>query len=358
MIPSSDPSLSSVDLVRPYKARGYKDIGIVSTRHIKKGHINQSFTRPTTVFLKPTMFTKHLIFIAAVLAIGSSANCIHGTELHKRELLPGGKVKVSSFGYTGLQGPLNWAGLSEKNFACSTSSNQSPINIDQAVGLASKTPEMHIEDVKSAEFENLGSTVEVLVNGTTDFGIPWKMSQFHFHTPAEHRIDEEFFPLEMHMVHTAAGVYIPLVPQIDEGDANLIDIDGSGKVLVVAVLFQLTEDGSTTELLTAVTKNIAHIATPGDVTETGPLHFGKVIDHVQSKRNYQYGGSLTTPPCTENVTFLISRTPMPVNVATFNKMKKVIKFNARYSQNAPNHINLLQNIVIEHCGPSPQNFTV
>lgn len=140
----------------------------------------------------------------------ASANCIHGTSLHRREEGPGGTVKVSSFGYTGLLGPLNWAGLAPENSACVTSSNQSPVNIDDTISLATEAPVILIPSVEAAEFENLGSTIEVIVNGTTTVGgTKFDLKQFHFHTPSEHRIAEEYFPLEVHMVHEAAGT-IPL----------------------------------------------------------------------------------------------------------------------------------------------------
>lgn len=155
------------------------------------------------------MYTKQLILIAATLASHlASASCIHGTSLHKRVEGPGGTVEVSDFGYTGLLGPLNWAGISPENSACATSTVQSPINIDKTILLATEAPVIAIQSVKAAEFENLGTTVEVIVNGTTTFaGTEFALRQFHFHTPSEHRIAEEYFPLEVHMVHEAAGTF-------------------------------------------------------------------------------------------------------------------------------------------------------
>ena len=48
----------------------------------------------------------------------------------------------------------------------------------------------------------------MIVNGTATFdGTNYALKQFHFHTPSEHRIDEEYFPLEMHMVHQATGPF-------------------------------------------------------------------------------------------------------------------------------------------------------
>jgi carbonic anhydrase len=65
---------------------------------------------------------------------------------------------------------------------------------------------MQINNIDSCDFENLGSTVEVIAGGITEFANKhYNLKQFHFHSPSEHRINEEYFPLEMHMVHEAAG---------------------------------------------------------------------------------------------------------------------------------------------------------
>lgn len=268
------------------------------------------------------MYTKAILAIALAISPLAHASCLHGTSLLKREVQSGGKVKVSEFGYTGLLGPLNWAQLAPGNSACATSKVQSPINIDSSIPLAAEVPKINFPSVEAAEFENLGSTVEVIVNGTTNFGgKDFSLKQFHFHTPSEHRIAEEYFPVEMHMVHEAA--------------------DGSGAIAVIAVTFDISET-STTDLLTQATKNIKEIATPGTVTETGPLDFTQLVDHITRNGLFQYTGSLTTPPCAEGLTFLVTQHPLPINVATFNNMKSVIKFNSRYTQNTPGESNLIE----------------
>ncbi|KAF9255523.1 hypothetical protein L218DRAFT_883926, partial [Marasmius fiardii PR-910] len=53
-------------------------------------------------------------------------------------------------------------------------------------------------------------------------------------------------------------------------------------------------------------------------------------------------GSLTAPPCTEGIKFVISSKPLPVNVRTYNIMKSVMKFNARPIQNTLGGPNVLQ----------------
>ncbi|GLB39273.1 putative carbonic anhydrase [Lyophyllum shimeji] len=248
-----------------------------------------------------------------------TAPLVHGTYQHNAT------HPASNFTYTGETGPLAWASLSPANRACSTSKHQSPINLSpsNATGItfAKSRPNVSIPDVERADLENLGSTLQVFVNGTTSFeGKQYKLAQFHFHTPSEHRIEEEYFPLEAHFVHQAAA----------------------GARLVLAVLFELTPDGNTTQLLTSVTRNISAVALPGSLAHTGPLHFQPLLAHFHSAPLYRYEGSLTTPPCSEGVTWLVARDPLPLDVKTWLAFKKVMRFNARYTQNTPGRENLIE----------------
>jgi carbonic anhydrase len=74
-------------------------------------------------------------------------------------------------------------------------------------GFASEAINFNIPDVKSAKFENIGTNVEVVItNGTLWVGNKeYKLEQFHFHTPGEHRFFEEFYPMELHFVLQASG---------------------------------------------------------------------------------------------------------------------------------------------------------
>ncbi|KAJ7065588.1 alpha carbonic anhydrase [Mycena amicta] len=255
--------------------------------------------------------------LAGALASSATANCLHGTTFSPREE---GTVAISKFGYTGLQGPLNWAGLDTANSACRTGRTQSPISIDDSIPKAKSAPKVEIASVEEAEFENLGTTLEVVIEGKTTFeGKEFTLKQFHLHTPSEHRIRDEYFPLEMHMVHQAE----------DES------------IAVIAVPFQLSEDGSTTSLLTAAIENLADVTSPGTATKTAPLDFTELIRTIEEGPLFQYTGSLTTPPCKEGLTFLVLENPLPLNVKTYNALKNVIKFNARYTQNNLGDDNLL-----------------
>lgn len=84
--------------------------------------------------------------------------------------------------------------------------NKSLTDPDSTIEKATSPPKIHIAKIEHAKFENLGTTVEVIANGTTEFGNKtFNLKQFHFHSPSEHRINEEHFPLEMHMVHQFTG---------------------------------------------------------------------------------------------------------------------------------------------------------
>ena len=109
---------------------------------------------------------------------------------------------------------------------------------------------------------------------------------------------------------------------------------------MLAVLFDLSAD-ATTSLLTSVMATVNDIATPGTITETGALDFTELVAHLTTTPLRQYTGSLTTPPCAEGLTFLVTEQPLPIDVATYNAAKKVIKFNARYTQNTLGEQNIL-----------------
>ncbi|KAK7037247.1 hypothetical protein VNI00_011238 [Paramarasmius palmivorus] len=232
-----------------------------------------------------------------------------------------GEVKVSSYGYDGENGPLGWAGLSPNNSACNRGRRQSPIVLNSSIPDATQGPNLSFPTTEEADIENTGTTLTVIVNGTTTFGNKTYMhQQFHFHTPSEHHIEGEYYPLEMHMVHES--------------------IDGS--FLVLGLLFDLTEDASTTDLLSSVIENIDQVQEPGARSSTGRLDFAELSYSLQTMSLFEYSGSLTTPPCTEGINFLIMKKPMPLNVQTYSALKKVMKFNSRYTQNTPGGINLLE----------------
>jgi carbonic anhydrase len=148
------------------------------------------------------------LLFAVSLITTVSANCTYGTSTFPRRE----QVKVSARGYNALKGPLNWYGLNETaNYACDKGSYQSPIVIDSTLSVLGASTITNFSVVNypcGAEFENLGTPVEVVVNGTlvdSNSNTTFKLAQFHFHTPAEHRINSKFYPIEMHWVFEPDG---------------------------------------------------------------------------------------------------------------------------------------------------------
>ncbi|KAF2856873.1 carbonic anhydrase [Plenodomus tracheiphilus IPT5] len=262
-----------------------------------------------------------MLFNILLLASTATATCTHGLSMFKRS--EGETVEVGKFGYGPLNGPFNWASLEVENEACKSGANQSPINLDASVTVASEKPIMNIPEVDEVEFENLGTTIEVLANGTTSFaGSDFQLVQFHMHTPSEHHLNGEYHPLEVHMVHQ--GVADPT------------------QLAVVALMFQVSA-GESSSIIRSLSSSVSKIATPGTKTAIeGGIDFTDVLAKIESSDILQYSGSLTTPPCAEGVTFLIVQDPLDISVADFNSIKSVVKFNARYIQNQLGEVNMLE----------------
>lgn len=106
-------------------------------------------------------------------------------------------------------------------------------------------------------------------------------------------------------------------------------------------MFQLSNDEGVAFMDTIVAK-LCNITTTGASTTIGPIDLTPAMQPFANNRSYTYAGSLTTPPCTEGVTWLIPNQPLPITVDQFNALKSIIKFNSRYTQNMPGDVNLIQ----------------
>ena len=71
------------------------------------------------------------------------------------------------------------------------------------------------------------------------------------------------------------------------------------------------------------------------------LDFSSITAHLAKHDVFRYQGSLTTPPCTEGLEWIVSKEPLQVDIFLFNSLKKIMKFNSRYTQSAPGEANML-----------------
>jgi carbonic anhydrase len=148
-----------------------------------------------------SVFLLLLLNIRSVLSL-----CSHNTYLHPRAAGGEGEIKLPNFDYGTTRGPVNWHNIVPENKLCGTGRAQSPINIDRSILLEAAGLVTMDVPVQNVEFENLGTTVEVIIEGKSIINCrPFVLKQFHFHTPSEHRINGEHFPVEVHMVHAAEG---------------------------------------------------------------------------------------------------------------------------------------------------------
>jgi hypothetical protein len=100
--------------------------------------------------------------------------------------------------------------------------------------------------------------------------------------------------------------------------------------------------GISSPVLETVFSKVGEIRTPGTRTLTPPLAMGSVVEAIMSGSFQSYSGSLTTPPCQEGVKWFVATQKLQVSTATFENVRAVIGFNARYPQNTPGETNMLQ----------------
>jgi len=190
--------------------------------------------------------------------------------------------------YEGEHGPETWGELTTDYAACSQGLAQSPIDLGSA--LAADLPALEIAyGANPVSIADNGHTVQATVtggdNGITVDGTDFTLLQMHFHAPSEHTIDGQFAPAEVHFVHKSqagelAVIGVMLVEGVDrhEAWATFTEAAGAGEGAAVDA-----------------TLNWPALL-PGDVT------------------SLRYAGSLTTPPCTEGVRWMVMDTPVAVSV--------------------------------------------
>jgi hypothetical protein len=100
--------------------------------------------------------------------------------------------------------------------------------------------------------------------------------------------------------------------------------------------------GISSSVLESVFSKVGEIKTPGTRTLTPPLAMGSVVEAIMSGSFQSYSGSLTTPPCKEGVKWFVATQKLQISTATFETVRGVIGFNARYPQNTPGEPNMLQ----------------
>ena len=210
---------------------------------------------------------------------------------------------AASWGYEGNTGPNHWDKMDPAYTTCSTDKEQSPVNIESHHAKHSKLPELSFKyTIKTVEVTNNGHTIQVNVPAGNTLRIDneeFELKQFHFHTPSEEKIDGKSFPMDAHFVHIAQD----------------------GRIAVVALLFK---EGRKNQAMSPVFNTLPNVGKTRtlaafDLSNVLPPHGGY----------YQYQGSLTTPPCSTGVTWLVMKTPVELSHDQIAAFRQFYRMNAR-----------------------------
>jgi carbonic anhydrase len=133
-------------------------------------------------------------------------------------------------------------------------------------------------------------------------GLKYDLVQFHLHAPSEHTLDGSHDPMELHLVHKNAA----------------------GGLAVVAVLLRA---GRENPAYASVMNNLPEREM--NVTPVGAARVDANRLLPKERTHWRYLGSLTTPPCTEGVTWLVMKMPVELSDAQIAAFTSIFKNNAR-----------------------------
>jgi carbonic anhydrase len=212
--------------------------------------------------------------------------------------------------YDGETGPANWGKINKEFSQCESGRAESPIDVTSA----KKAP----TDMARVQFRygplplhllNTGHAMQFVAQPGKDMltlgSDQYKLVQFHFHAPGEERFAGKTSPLDMHLVHANAD----------------------GKLLVVAVQFVT---GAPNPVLDAILNQMP--SKPGDEETVDAVQIDPSGLLPAKLDYYTYSGSLTTPPCSEGVTWIELKQPVTIAPRQLEALRKMYNHNQRPAQ--------------------------
>ena len=208
----------------------------------------------------------------------------------------------------GSTGPEYWGELAASNGACADGSEQPPINIVSSQAIEDKRlggKQIYYEPT-TFTLHNNGHTIQA--NATTEKnrlvveGKEYKLVQFHFHTPSEHQLNGQNYDLEIHFVHK----------------------DESGKLAVLGVMIQ---EGRENKVLAKVWDKLPKKESKKEASEKYMIYLKALLP--QNQTSFHYDGSLTTPPCTEDVKWIVFEQPIEMSKKQIKAFQQIFKNNHR-----------------------------
>lgn len=198
-------------------------------------------------------------------------------------------ANAQHWAYHGHDGPEHWGELSDTWSACAAGQQQSPIDLHGAAGIGLEPFAINWPNAVTGTVVDNGHTVQVNVDPGASISIAghvYNLVQFHFHAESEHTIEGRHAPMEVHFVHADADGALAVIGVMVETGAPLAAL---GSIWAV----NPASDGSTGGVAAAI----------------------RIADFLPADRSaWRYAGSLTTPPCSEVVTWTVFRHPVTATV--------------------------------------------
>ncbi len=205
--------------------------------------------------------------------------------------------------YEGETGPAHWARLRPDYAACATGKRQSPIDIRdgirvnlEAIRFDYKPMQFRIVDTGHSVQVNLGEGSSLAVMGKR-----YVLQQFHFHRPSEERVNGRLYDMSVHLVHR----------------------NEEGQLAVVAVLL---EKGVDHPLIQTLLNNLP-LEQDSEMAPEEPIDPSRLLP--ENRAYWTYMGSLTTPPCTEGVLWMVMKQPLQVGAEQVAIFSRVFRNNSR-----------------------------
>ncbi|GLS35506.1 carbonate dehydratase [Mesorhizobium tianshanense] len=231
--------------------------------------------------------------IGGFITLGACAICAR----------PGFADEGVHWSYQGKSGPEHWGALDGANAACSAGAQQSPLNLTGAI--KADIPQIGIDwKAGGGTIVNNGHTIQINVpegSTLTRGGRTFDLLQYHFHAPSEHLVEGKTFPMEVHFVHK--------------------NRESGGLGVLGVFLTPGAKNEALASLAAAFQAEAGGVALVEDVDPNGLLPAS--LDY------WSYEGSLTTPPCSEIVDWMVAREPLQVGAADIEKFTALYPMNAR-----------------------------
>jgi carbonic anhydrase len=257
--------------------------------------------------MRPTLARRSLLRLAAacpLCAATAALTTTAATTARADSMPPHGAHDAPHWGYEGATGPARWSELSADFRTCALGQDQTPVDLHAGIMARPGSVSFNYQAMP-LKVTNNGHTIQVnvpsgnrMMLGADDY----QLLQFHFHHPSEHLLEGKGFDLECHFVHrTGNGALAVVGVFIRPGAENA----------ALAPIWQAMPD-----------KESPEIAVPGITVDTAALL-------PKDRFYYRYMGSLTTPPCTEGITWTVFRAPVEASPEQIRRFAALFPDNAR-----------------------------